>query len=364
LLCTVGRVCVAGSRAPRLRPTLRVDASGLQDYACICIRSRSASWGRVGYAGRELCGLVAGHPQLALAFATADGGVASAGARAPAGAPADVTFVATDDARLDEAALVFSALPHGRPPRGSSAPAPPAPSVVDLSSDLRPGTSPPSCRHARRATRATRARRARALGQRGSGRASRRRASPYGLPSSSATRSAAPTSSPTRVLPTAILARPRAARGAGAARRGGDGERRGGERGERGGELAEGGDALRRGGRGLPRLRRRATSTAISPRCAPPSTGSAPTWTSCSRRTCSRGARDPGDDHRARDRAAPTTRSPRGASATPGEPFVEVVDAQPTLREVAHRNVVRLTAVPLPACARRRCSSPPRSTTW
>lgn len=91
--------------------------------------------GASGYAGRELCGLIAQHPRFTLAFATANeqrGQTVRFGRRA-------VTFTATDDAALDQAAIVFCALPHGASlpwverVRASGA------RVVDLSSDLRPG---------------------------------------------------------------------------------------------------------------------------------------------------------------------------------------------------------------------------------
>lgn len=91
--------------------------------------------GASGYAGRELCALVAQHPRFALAFATANeqrGQTVRVGRQ-------DVTFMATDDAPLDRAAIVFCALPHGASltwverARASGA------RVIDLSSDLRPG---------------------------------------------------------------------------------------------------------------------------------------------------------------------------------------------------------------------------------
>lgn len=91
--------------------------------------------GASGYAGRELCAIINGHPQLELAFATAN---AQRGERANLGGR-EVAFVATDDARLGDAELVFSALPHGSSRdwvarvRGEGARA------IDLSSDLRPG---------------------------------------------------------------------------------------------------------------------------------------------------------------------------------------------------------------------------------
>ena len=91
--------------------------------------------GASGYAGRELCAIVARHPRLELAFATANerrGELARLGG-------ADVRFIAHDDAPLDKAELVFSALPHGASAlwvqRASGAGA----RAVDLSADLRPG---------------------------------------------------------------------------------------------------------------------------------------------------------------------------------------------------------------------------------
>lgn len=91
--------------------------------------------GASGYAGRELCAIIARHPSLDLAFATAN---ERRGERARLGG-ADVRFLAHDDAPLADAALVFSALPHGASAawveriRGAGA------FAVDLSSDLRPG---------------------------------------------------------------------------------------------------------------------------------------------------------------------------------------------------------------------------------
>ena len=91
--------------------------------------------GASGYAGRELCALIAQHPRFTLAFATANeqrGQMVRAGRQ-------DVTFIGTDDAPLDQAAIVFSALPHGASlPWVERARAFGA-RVVDLSSDLRPG---------------------------------------------------------------------------------------------------------------------------------------------------------------------------------------------------------------------------------
>ncbi|MBX3134362.1 MAG: N-acetyl-gamma-glutamyl-phosphate reductase [Gemmatimonadaceae bacterium] len=91
--------------------------------------------GASGYAGRELCALVAQHPRLSLAFATAN---AQRGERLalPGG---DVTFVATDDAPLADAALVFSSLPHGASAEWVARARAAGARVVDLSNDLRIG---------------------------------------------------------------------------------------------------------------------------------------------------------------------------------------------------------------------------------
>lgn len=91
--------------------------------------------GASGYAGRELCELVARHPAARLAFASAN---ERAGASARFGGT-EVRFVATDEARLGEAQLVFSALPHGASARWVAAAHDAGARVVDLSADLRPG---------------------------------------------------------------------------------------------------------------------------------------------------------------------------------------------------------------------------------
>ena len=91
--------------------------------------------GASGYAGRELCGLIARHPSLELAFAAAQ---EQRGQRARVGGT-EITYVATEDAPLGKAEIVFTALPHGAAStwvensRASGA------RVVDLSSDYRPG---------------------------------------------------------------------------------------------------------------------------------------------------------------------------------------------------------------------------------
>lgn len=95
--------------------------------------------GASGYAGRELCALIARHPRFALAFATANeqrGQTVRLG-----GAP--VSFVASDEADLASAAVVFSALPHGASLPWVHKAVDAGAKVVDLSSDLRPGHGGP-----------------------------------------------------------------------------------------------------------------------------------------------------------------------------------------------------------------------------
>lgn len=91
--------------------------------------------GASGYAGRELCLLVDRHPDLELSFAAAHG---QRGQTARIGGK-DVTFVGTDEAPLEKADLVFSALPHGASLEWVERALSSGAKVVDLSSDLRPG---------------------------------------------------------------------------------------------------------------------------------------------------------------------------------------------------------------------------------
>jgi N-acetyl-gamma-glutamyl-phosphate reductase len=91
--------------------------------------------GASGYTGRELCGLIAGHPGLELAFAAAN---EQRGRTARFGAT-DITFVAAEDAPLARVGLVFSALPHGTSAPWVTRAREAGARVVDLSSDFRPG---------------------------------------------------------------------------------------------------------------------------------------------------------------------------------------------------------------------------------
>jgi N-acetyl-gamma-glutamyl-phosphate reductase len=91
--------------------------------------------GASGYAGRELCGLIARHPGLSLAFASAN---EQRGQRAMI-AGSQVTYVAAEDAPLKDAEIVFTALPHGMSAKWVGNARSTGARVVDLSSDFRPG---------------------------------------------------------------------------------------------------------------------------------------------------------------------------------------------------------------------------------
>jgi N-acetyl-gamma-glutamyl-phosphate reductase len=91
--------------------------------------------GASGYAGRELCSLVLQHPSLDLAFASAN---SQAGQKARI-AGREIDFIPSDGSTLPDAALVFSALPHGASAEWVNRARATGAKVVDLSSDLRPG---------------------------------------------------------------------------------------------------------------------------------------------------------------------------------------------------------------------------------
>ena len=91
--------------------------------------------GASGYAGRELCALLQRHPNLSLAFATANdqrGTTVRVAGR-------DLTFIGPDEANLADVELVFSALPHGASKEWVARAQQAGARVVDLSTDLRPG---------------------------------------------------------------------------------------------------------------------------------------------------------------------------------------------------------------------------------
>ncbi|MGH7665671.1 MAG: N-acetyl-gamma-glutamyl-phosphate reductase [Gemmatimonadaceae bacterium] len=96
--------------------------------------------GATGYAGRELCAIVRRHPALVLAFASARENTEVAAAVASGG----VAVVRHDDAPLDSVDVVFSALPHGASVPWVKRARDAGARVVDLSSDLRPAPGKPA----------------------------------------------------------------------------------------------------------------------------------------------------------------------------------------------------------------------------
>jgi N-acetyl-gamma-glutamyl-phosphate reductase len=91
--------------------------------------------GASGYTGRELCALILDHPELELTFATAKD---QRGATARIGRHL-INFTATENAPLGDAALVFSALPHGASKEWVGRAREAGARAIDLSADLRPG---------------------------------------------------------------------------------------------------------------------------------------------------------------------------------------------------------------------------------
>ncbi|MEP6778875.1 MAG: N-acetyl-gamma-glutamyl-phosphate reductase [Gemmatimonadaceae bacterium] len=95
--------------------------------------------GASGYAGRELCALIAGHPNLQLAFATANAQRGTTLRVKAAGRMHEIPLVGADDVNLGDAQLIFSALPHGASAEWVAKTIAAGARVVDLSSDMRPG---------------------------------------------------------------------------------------------------------------------------------------------------------------------------------------------------------------------------------
>lgn len=115
----------------------RIDSAAKHYYALSVHKIPVGVLGASGYAGRELSAFIAQHPQLSLAFATAN---AQRGEtlELPGGA---ITFVATEDAPLATAELVFSSLPHGASAEWVARARDAGARVVDLSTDLRIGNA-------------------------------------------------------------------------------------------------------------------------------------------------------------------------------------------------------------------------------
>src|SRR5690242_18939405 len=104
-------------------------------YAFLVNRIPVGVLGASGYAGRELCALILRHPELSLAFATANE-QRDTTARI---AGRDISLLETDDARLGAVELVFSALPHWASKEWIARAQQAGARAVDLPAYLRPG---------------------------------------------------------------------------------------------------------------------------------------------------------------------------------------------------------------------------------
>ena len=95
--------------------------------------------GGTGYAGSTLCALLDRHPGFDLRFATAR----APGQLRPEGSSRVVPVLALEEAPLADAGVVFSALPHGVSAPWVARARDAGARVVDLSADLRPGSGAP-----------------------------------------------------------------------------------------------------------------------------------------------------------------------------------------------------------------------------
>src|SRR5687767_1040844 len=129
------RGCGSIARGPAPAKPI-IDMERVQLYALRVHRIPVGVLGASGYAGRELCGLIARHPGMQLAFAAAN---ERAGECLPLPGGA-VRLASLADVKLDDARLVFSALPHGVSAAWVARAQAAGAKVVDLSADLRPGS--------------------------------------------------------------------------------------------------------------------------------------------------------------------------------------------------------------------------------
>jgi N-acetyl-gamma-glutamyl-phosphate reductase len=117
------------------RMTKAIDDAAVKEYAFNMHKLPVGVLGASGYAGQELCRLIEAHPGFELAFAAAHsraGSVLTLPGR-------ELVLSAVDAVALSEAAVVFSALPHGASAEWVVKAQAAGAKVIDLSSDLRPG---------------------------------------------------------------------------------------------------------------------------------------------------------------------------------------------------------------------------------
>ncbi|MEO7521486.1 MAG: N-acetyl-gamma-glutamyl-phosphate reductase [Gemmatimonas sp.] len=121
------------------KPFRLIDTTSMQKYAFGVHNIPVGVLGASGYAGRELCALVAGHPRLSLVFATANAQRGTTLRVRAGGGMHVIPLVGPEDVDLAGADLVFCALPHGASAEWAAKAVQAGARVVDLSSDLRPG---------------------------------------------------------------------------------------------------------------------------------------------------------------------------------------------------------------------------------
>lgn len=122
-------------RAGRGTGSRRIDVGVGHYYALVVHKIPVGVLGASGYAGRQLSAFLAQHPRLSLTFATAN---AQRGETLELPGTA-IKFIATDDAPLADVELVFSSLPHGASAAWVARARDAGARVVDLSTDLRIG---------------------------------------------------------------------------------------------------------------------------------------------------------------------------------------------------------------------------------
>ena len=89
--------------------------------------------GATGYTGQEVVRLLRNHPRMRITAATSE---SEAGHRVPG---TDLTYVSSNDVKLEDTDLVFTCLPHGESGEWSIRARQAGARVVDLSADLRAG---------------------------------------------------------------------------------------------------------------------------------------------------------------------------------------------------------------------------------
>ena len=112
-----------------------IDEWAVKEYAFNMHKLPVGVLGASGYAGQELCRLVERHPHFELVFAAAHSRAGET-FHLPG---RDLTLAAVDAVALGDAAVLFSALPHGASAPWVAKAQQAGAKVVDLSSDLRPG---------------------------------------------------------------------------------------------------------------------------------------------------------------------------------------------------------------------------------